>query len=940
MRTSAPGFLQTRDFYTKVGVTLRMIEETEESSLRMDVQKHIPTPHQAREVFGHAQRLFLQLPVLALCLVSAGAGASGAEGPRRQGGTPMPDAQRRFLGEHCERCHGVEKQKGSFRVDDLPLAIGDARVAERWQKVLNAVNSGEMPPEDEKQPVREAKLEFLDELQESMVVARRVLADQGGVSIARRLNRREYRNTIHALLGVNLDVSELPADGGLGGFDTNALSLLMSGDQFEQYHALALEALNEVYTRRAAPDKHLSLRVEGESRLEGIRKSLHERLNERRRYTRWIHAVDEAGRRPENHAVLQELRALKHPEEPYRSWERIKDAPSPTAFGFVDYTRARHDGEGHWALVPFLSFYVSQPESQRGAFLTPGDNAACNSLELGIGGWPPGRYVVRVRVGAVEGSPAKRRFLEFGRRIMGRYTAGSSYQVTGTLKDPQVIEIPVELRSNAERNFYVAERGCLNDDSQGNRKYFAGVRDNGVGPDLVLWVDWLEIESAPDPGPKVGASLERAGLPVAAMGDQEIAPADLRAGLARFAELAYRGAQPSGAFLDRLLKIHADHRAAGKKPGEALRQVLAVVLTSPRFLYLSEPASGDDVRRKLTGPELASRLSYFLWGMPPDDELQRLGREGGIEDPGVLAAQISRLLDDARNRDFVIAFTHQWLGMDRLNFFQFNGNKYPDFDLCVKNAARQEVYETVGQLIRENGPLKQLLTSDHVTVNALMADYYGLPGVNGDSFRPVPVPADSPRGGFLGMAAVLAMGSNGELTSPVDRGAWVLRKLLHAPPPPAPPNVPQLARLEGKLLTTRERLGLHQEEAQCANCHRRIDPIGFGLENFDAAGQWRTEDRYEQPGKGEKKWVIDPAGAFHNGPAFKDYQELRKLVAERSEDFARGFAEALCEYGLGRPYGFTDEPLVDAMLKRGGPRGHPVRELVSGLVLSETFRSK
>jgi hypothetical protein len=311
-----------------------------------------------------------------------------------------------------------------------------------------------------------------------------------------------------------------------------------------------------------------------------------------------------------------------------------------------------------------------------------------------------------------------------------------------------------------------------------------------------------------------------------------------------------------------------------------------------------------------------------------------------LEKPEVLEKQIHRLLDDARSRGFVVPFAHQWLGLDRLNFFQFNGDKYPDFDLCVKNAARQEVYETMGQLVRENGMLPELLKSGHVVVNGLLADYYGLPGVVGDAFRPVPVPPDSPRGGFLGMAAVLAMGSNGEHTSPVDRGAWVLRKLIHAPPPPAPPNVPQLARLEGKLLTTRERLGIHQEEAQCANCHRKMDPIGFGLENLDAAGRWRTEDRYMYPGQGEKKWVIDPAGAFHNGPAFKDYYELRDLVAARKEDFARGFAEALCEYALGRPYGFSDEPVVDAMLERARSKGYAVRELILGLVQSETFRTK
>jgi hypothetical protein len=230
-----------------------------------------------------------------------------------------------------------------------------------------------------------------------------------------------------------------------------------------------------------------------------------------------------------------------------------------------------------------------------------------------------------------------------------------------------------------------------------------------------------------------------------------------------------------------------------------------------------------------------------------------------------------------------------------------------------------------------------------VVINALLASYYGIEGVTGDAFRKVPLPADSPRGGLLGMAAILAMGSNGEVTSPVERGAWVLRKLLNDPPPPAPPNVPQLTRLEGQSLTTRERLAAHQEEPQCAQCHRKIDPIGFGLENFDAAGKWRTEDSYWKrgvPGLREKKWKVDPAGAFHNGPTFQDYFELRDLIAVRPERFARGFTEALIEYGLGRPYGFSDQDLADAILLKAKDENFNARVFIQTLVASPQFKSK
>jgi hypothetical protein len=232
------------------------------------------------------------------------------------------------------------------------------------------------------------------------------------------------------------------------------------------------------------------------------------------------------------------------------------------------------------------------------------------------------------------------------------------------------------------------------------------------------------------------------------------------------------------------------------------------------------------------------------------------------------------------------------------------------------------------------------LKSDFVVVNGLLASYYGIEGVTGDDFRKVPLPADSPRGGLLGMAAILAMGSNGAESSPVERGAWVLRKLLHDPPPPAPPNVPQISRLESQLLTSKERLLAHQEQPQCASCHRKIDPIGFGLENFNASGKWRTTASYEKRGVGKKEWTIDPSGAFHKGPAFSDYFALRELISSREADFARGFTENLIEYALGRPYGFSDDELANEIVAAAGRDGFNIRRFLHALVASDPFARK
>jgi hypothetical protein len=265
----------------------------------------------------------------------------------------------------------------------------------------------------------------------------------------------------------------------------------------------------------------------------------------------------------------------------------------------------------------------------------------------------------------------------------------------------------------------------------------------------------------------------------------------------------------------------------------------------------------------------------------------------------------------------------------------------------MKAAARQEVYETFAHLLRSNAPLSDLLRADYALVNGLLAWYYGIEGVAGDHFRKIALPPDSPRGGLLGMAAIMAMGSNGERTNPVERGAWVLRKLLNEPPPPAPANVPEIARLAGKPLTTRERLQAHQENPQCASCHRKIDPIGFGLENFDATGIWRTTDSYQPVSEDgvtdptlKITWEIDAASVFHKGPAFGGYFEMREVIAAKRRIFAKGLCSALIDYSLGRPCGFSDEALVESVVNQAEKKGFATREFFHALIQSREFRSK
>lgn len=876
----------------------------------------------------------------------------------------MPEKHRALFKEHCVSCHGPEKQKGKFRVDDLPLAITNVELAEKWQKVLNAMNSGDMPPEDEKQPASAAKADFLDDLANVMVAARRSLGDQKGVITMRRLNRREYKNTLRELLGVDINVAELPPDGGSGAFDTVGSNLFMSANQIEQYQALGREALEEAFAWQTAASVTKKLHYEGETTTPKVKDFVKYQIDARERAQKWVKAVEAAMARPENKEIVTKIREeVKNNESRLRrEWARIPGAPNPRTFGFDkkgenDADLANDSLGAGW--LKYHEYYTQMPDVDHGAYLGVQTRHPAelnvNYIELLVPfDWPVGDYVVRVRAAAVKDAPAERRFLDFGIHARTGKVL-NTYEITGTMENPQTIEIPLTLTranlSRDNRSLFFREKGSWDTNEEGNRKRAEAVKRNGIGPELVLWVDWIEVERVPNAAKPTPPGFAALKLP---LDDKSPAPAaaELRAAFERFATEAFRGTTPPADYVDRLMSLYDVRRKAGDKPVAALKETLAVVLASPMFLYLQESGLGFSPNQEsevglkpklLSNQELATRLSYFLWSAPPDAEL----RKSDLSKPKVLAAQTERLLNDPRSEAFLTAFVHQWLGLDRIDFFEVNRALYPRFDSGTKVAAKGEIHETIAHILKHNASLRDLLKSDYVVINRVLAHYYGIPGVKGDGYEKVMLPKDSPRGGLLGMAAIHFMGGNGERTSPVERGAWVLRKLLHDPPPPAPANVPAITRLAGKVLTTHERLLAHQEDPQCASCHRKIDPIGFGLENFDAAGQWRTEDSYtaldangKPDPKSKKTWTIDSAAAFHKGPAFKDYFELRNIIASKSDAFARSFSEALIEFALGRPLGFRDEPLVDEMTSQAGKKNLAMREFIHALVRSQEFHTK
>jgi len=820
----------------------------------------------------------------------------------------MPNKHRAVLENYCFDCHDSDSAKGGVNLEDLGFAIDSIASAELWQKVLNAMNAGEMPPKKKRQLTAEEKTVFLADLSQQMVVAREGLSDTGGVITMRRLNRREYENTIHDLLGVRVNAEDLPDDANSGGFDTTGNALFFSSDQFEQYLKLAHQAISKAYQFGAEPERKVT-RYQSETG-----------PNQRFRRT----------------AAKQQYK-----QDQAQAWRATKGAKSPAEFGFIDASDVRFHERVYRQQGRIHAAYLKDPRTKTGMTLNLTFTGALISAAGIPGKSPKGNYVLRARVARLPGASEADSFIEFGEMLPtapnGELALLGCEKVTGTMKVPQIIEFPVSVDGERLQQFGFRQR--LHNNRTAMRSLFLRTwTKTGLGPKPALWVDWIEVdgpivESWP---PKGFTTLFHDGMWLKK--NQNDYAKEI---IERFAKKAFRIREPAPAYLEKLFALYLAERAAGKRFPQAIQEPLAAILASPGFLYLIEP-SPTARGVELSDRELAVRLSYFLWSGPPDEKLLKTAKAGELKSK--LVWHVNRMLNDPRAEEFISSFTHQWLHMERLDFFQFDSRKFEEFDDSVREAARQEVYQTIRSLLDEDRPLSDMLAADHVVVNDLLASYYGLEGVKGSEFRKVSLPANSPRGGLLGMAAIHAMGSDGERSSPVERGAWVLRKLLDNPPPPAPPNVPQLSRLEDKLQSARQMQSAHMEEAQCAQCHRRIDPIGFGLENFDAAGKWRdvehTEARRGRRSIARKQFPINASGTLPDGTEFEDYFELRDAVAKKSAAFERGFTQSLIEYALGRPYGFSDESLRERILRRARKKHGELREFIIALVQSKPFRTK
>ncbi len=385
--------------------------------------------------------------------------------------------------------------------------------------------------------------------------------------------------------------------------------------------------------------------------------------------------------------------------------------------------------------------------------------------------------------------------------------------------------------------------------------------------------------------------------------------------------------------------VHHD----GQPFERAMQLAVEAVLVNPHFLYRVEvdrtfrrgkdrSEANQSPIRDLNDFELATRLSYFLWSSMPDDELFSLAKAGKLHEDAVLEAQVQRMLRDPRAHALVANFAQQWLTLRNLKNVNPNRRQYRRFNDDLREAMLTETELFFETIMREDRSILEFLDSDYTFLNEPLAGLYGIDGVKGNEFRRVPLTPEMHRGGLLTQASILTVTSNPTRTSPVKRGKWVLEQLLGTPPPPPPPDVPELK--EGPELkgTLRERMVQHRENPSCASCHARMDPIGFGFENFDAIGHWRTEDGGSP---------IDPSGELPSGQSFQGPDDFRKmLVREKSDEFTRCLSEKMLTYALGRGLEYYDDCFVDEIVKQTATDGHRFSRLVVAIVQSDPFRKR
>ncbi|MFM7057741.1 MAG: DUF1592 domain-containing protein [Planctomycetota bacterium] len=554
--------------------------------------------------------------------------------------------------------------------------------------------------------------------------------------------------------------------------------------------------------------------------------------------------------------------------------------------------------------------------------------------------WQDGDYTFRTKVYGRSGTdqPVKIAVLLQGPQLAERSSDEELATLAGSVLKPARILQTFEVRAtepDTAETFELPIPPLAGRD----RVMIALVRPPDGQPPATLWVEFFALDGPLDTRPASHRKL-------IACDPAKPQPAQTREVLHRFLRRAWRR-QVSSEEVERLAQLTDQAVAAGESWESGIQLAMQAVLCSPGFLFRVEqdPNPGSPDIRPLTEHQLASRLSYFLWSSMPDDALLDLADAGQLNRQ--LADQVRRMLADPRSAAFIQSFSLQWLQLQRLDIAAPDATLFPSFTAELRAAMKRETELFVDAIVRENRSLTDLIAADFTFLNEPLARHYGILDTLGNrEGQPDPKPGGQPirgqefvrvslqgpqRGGLLTQAGILTVTSNPTRTSPVKRGRWLLEQILGSPPPAPPPNVPELPASPADAATAslRQRMEIHRTNPACANCHAKMDPLGFALENYDAVGRFRTQDG---------SFPIDAAGELPDGPRFSGPAELRQAILTRQQELARCLCEKLLTYAIGRGLEYYDRPVIENILKNTATQENRFGTLIEQIVLSDAFR--
>lgn len=782
-----------------------------------------------------------------------------------------------FLGKHCLRCHGPEQVERDLRIDQLSRDFTAGSDGHLWAEIVERINAGEMPPEDEPQPTEDEIAAVVEQL-DSYIRQGRAARMAARPSVAHyRLSRREYENTVYDLLGVRYDPTkpgELNADPLWHGFERIGSQLSLSPSHVERYYRAA-----ETVLSRAFPEKSVEARR--------VRKTAADiRYNGGKQQQVYL----------DRFGIKRPLRALIFPG-------RLQQAFRPHWFG---RTGPEHSGLYH------ARMQVSgiRPPGGQTAHLRIGKNTGEASNE----------GLIELDILAPEDQPE---IIEF--EVFLEMPANLDFNLVAT----DIIDRQKggHYRNALSQPFYVfthsSETGLLNPtapqmfDEEGHGIYSSVLLD---------WIEWEgPIESESERATREGV------LP-----PDDATPQVIANHLQGFAERAWRRPVSSDE-LRHYLNAYESELAAGETVASAYRVALLGVLTSRNFTYLVE---GDvQPRQRLTEWEFASRISYFLWSSMPDQALFDAAQKGTLTGDG-LAAQVDRMLAAPKIDRFVNDFPRQWLQLHRLGMFPPDGKLYPDYDVWLEASMHEEVVQYFREMFTENLPIDAFIRSDWTMANPRLCDFYGLPEPKTSGFQRVRLRPENHRGGLLTTGAILGLTSDGTRHRPVHRGVWVSEAFFGKTPPPPPANVDPIEPNppDSPKATVRQKIEAHADNASCAACHRNIDPLGLAFDQFDAIGQWRTHERVGS-GTGDDP-PVDSSGTMPDGRTFTDADQFKQLLTEDRDAFLQAFVEHLCTYGLRRVLTVDDRDDIQTIVREAKTMHYQLKDIVRAVASSDLFRKR